>query len=76
MTTDNENRPKTRESLSTDYSLQWTWRFDRTGERHGFSGQFHLLYARTEVESRDLIFGFDDQFEQWTLTAGLSFSLF
>ncbi len=69
-----DNSPRTRESTSSDFSLQWSWQFARGGPDHGFSSQLTLLYSWQSFESRDLVFGFADSTDRWTLSAGLNLS--
>ncbi|MBZ0113694.1 MAG: hypothetical protein K8J08_14610, partial [Thermoanaerobaculia bacterium] len=78
---DSDSSPLVRESLTTDFTAQWSWQFGRTrgadsGAGHGFSSRFHLLYSRQTFEASDLVFGFSDQNDLWTVSGGLSISIF
>jgi hypothetical protein len=77
---DADSSPRLRESLSRDLSLQWSWQFARsrgaTEAGHGFNSRFHLLYSRQDFEARDLAFGLSQDTDRWTVSGGLSISLF
>lgn len=77
-TTHSEDDPLTSERDNSYFNAQWSYSFNvtRAGNRQLLQGQFFVRYTRHESESRDRIFGFNNDLRNWTVNTGFSINLF
>jgi hypothetical protein len=77
-TTHSEDDPNTNERNNTYVNAQGsvTFNINRSANRRLMQGQFFVRYSHNESDSRDLVFGFNNDLSSWTLNTGFSVSLF
>ncbi len=76
--TNTEDNDKTSEQNNANLNAQWSlnFRLKKAQDKDWVAGQVFIRYARSEADSRDVIFGFEDEFDNWTLNTGVNLTVF
>lgn len=77
-TTSSEDDAKISENNDMFLNAQWSLNFylKRSVVKNWMQGQVFIRYARKESSSKDILFGFDSELDNWTLNTGVNLSLF